>query len=85
MMKNHFVKRVHVFFSSLFILLLHLPFVFAKAKPGEMAPSNQLVKVPVVAESTSNAAPPENNFVSTNTIYDSLKLASIGLTKQVFD
>ena len=50
-----------------------------------MFPDKQLIKLPVVAESTNNAALPENNFVLTNTIYDSLKLASIGLTKQVFD
>jgi hypothetical protein len=84
-MKNHFVKRVHVFFSSVLICLLHLPFVFAKVKTEKKVPENQLVNIPVIADFTSAVEMPSNNILSTNKIYDSLKLASIGLTKQVFD
>lgn len=83
-MNNRFIKRVHLFFSSLFIFLIHLPFVFAKAKPGNSQP----VKTAVVA--TDNVLPVLpvsiiNETSAVSSMYDSLKLASVGLTKQVFD
>lgn len=84
-MKNRIVNRVHLFFSSLFIFLIHLPFVFAKAKPAAQNNSNRKVVEISVTENTLPVNGQPIAFVSGNSIYDSLKLASIGLTKQVFD
>lgn len=82
-MKNRLIKRVHLFFSSLFIFLLHLPFVFAKAKPGIAQPVSKFVVLdniaPAMPATIISDAPVESS------IYDSLKLASAGLSKQVFE
>jgi hypothetical protein len=84
-MNNLLIKRVHLFFSSLFIFLLHLPFVFAKAKPGTNEPVKAAI---VIADCTSSpviSAPVINEVSVVNNIYDSLKLVSTGLSRQVFD
>ncbi|MBL0355478.1 MAG: murein L,D-transpeptidase catalytic domain family protein [Chitinophagaceae bacterium] len=71
-------------FSSLFICLLHIPFVFAKAKPKQFATTGTVSK-PVLMKDSVDASSllTENNFRSG--IYDSLKLSSLGLARQVFD
>ena len=84
-MKGIGFKKIHLFFSSLFICLLHLPFVFAKAKPKmEEAPANIPVNTVLVSDTTAIIEPMlQNNFQAS--MYDSLKLASLGLARQVFD
>ncbi|MES2850590.1 MAG: murein L,D-transpeptidase catalytic domain family protein [Bacteroidota bacterium] len=83
-MNNLIIKRVHLFFSPLFILLLHLPFVFAKVKPVHNEP---VITVSNVADYTSPviSTPVINEASFITTIYDSLKLASTGLSRQVFE
>lgn len=80
-MKLFGLKRMYVFFTSIFIFALHLPFVFAKMKP--------LDKSPVVPNQSSVASPEPNNQVVTvsehASIYDSLRLSSLGLARQVYD
>lgn len=89
-MKNRGRKRVHLFFSSLFIFLLHLPFVFAKTKPkvsGVQPGIADILQFPVSNDNDQSSFQQEiaeANEVSTS-VYDSLKLASIGLSRQVFD
>ncbi len=82
-MNNLVIKRVHLFFSPLFILLLHLPFVFAKAKHDDQPVKTAIAFAdctsPVISASVINEI-----SVVTN-MYDSLKLASTGLSRQVFD
>ncbi|MFT3678947.1 MAG: murein L,D-transpeptidase catalytic domain family protein [Ferruginibacter sp.] len=84
-MKNKLCKRVNLFFSSFFIFLLHLPFVFAKSKAGtsgEVKPA-----VIAVAKTSASSTPPieiTNNNVVTN-LYDSLRLNTLGLAKNVFE
>jgi hypothetical protein len=83
-MKNGFIKRAHLFFSSLFIFLLHLPFVFAKAKTNNtQQPSSTFV----AADTSTPPALPVDfmNKIPESNMYDSLKLASVGLSKQVFE
>ncbi|MES2430804.1 MAG: murein L,D-transpeptidase catalytic domain family protein [Bacteroidota bacterium] len=77
-MKSLMFKKVYFFFSSLFIFLLHLPFVFAKTNPINKTTSTQSPQ-PVISTAVANTA-----NVAAN-IYDSLRLGSLGLARQVFD
>ena len=81
-MNRPYIRKAHVFFSSLVIFLLHIPFVFAKTKHS---PENGLlVKTPVVSGSATPGQPLfKQNFPLS--VYDSLKLAAFGMSKQVFD
>jgi hypothetical protein len=83
-MKRFSFKKIHVFFSSFFICMIHLPFVFAKTKPIGKEFSS--------IGSTTSIAPKTNFFLKRDSItnivtsiYDSLRLNSLGLTRQVFD
>ena len=82
-MKKSRLKKMYLFFSSLFIFLLHIPFVFAKIKP--------LYKTSG-ASGVASIAPADTSIIDlgTNTdlnmgLYDSLGLGSLGLGRQVFD
>jgi L,D-transpeptidase catalytic domain len=79
-------KKVYLFFSSAVIFLLHLPFVFAKAKPftGALAGALPAGNHIVLTDSVIKAEPPVINPVKTN-LYDSLKLSSLGLARQAYD
>jgi hypothetical protein len=83
-MKNLFVKKVYLFFTSLFIFLLHLPFVFAKTKLSNLKSTHP-------ATSTNHLivdAPALNTTFekkASESLYDSLRLGSMGLGKQVFE
>jgi hypothetical protein len=83
-MKNLFIKKVYLFFTSLFIFLLHLPFVFAKTKFSNLKVTNPFTTPRhLVVDSLSLNTAYENN--TNASLYDSLRLGSIGLGKQVFD
>ncbi len=82
------VKKVYLFFSSLFLFFLHLPFVFAKTKSVvQLCRSNISDPVPVIADSCSVQVPLIESLrdVSDHSLYDSLKLGSMGLGRQAFD
>ena len=83
-MKNRFIRRAHVFFSPLFIFLLHLPFVFAKVNPAITTQNNNAVQLQPVEKIIAEKISSEDFTVKKN-IYDSLKLETIGLRKEVFD
>ncbi|MDQ6843727.1 MAG: murein L,D-transpeptidase catalytic domain family protein [Bacteroidota bacterium] len=71
---NKSVKKFYVFLGSAFIFLVHLPFVFAKMKPHTQ---------PVSHTSGISAALPGNSEKSS--VYDSLKLSSVGLSRKAFE
>jgi hypothetical protein len=84
-MKKFGLRKFHVFFSSFFIFSLHLPFVFAKSRTfGDKA---------AIAQGTVVSAKPKTTFASRvdsiagmmTSVYDSLKLSSLGLTQQAFN
>ncbi len=84
-MKRSGLKKINLFFSSFFIFLLHLPFVFAKAKPKmEKMPGKAGVKSEISSGPVSGVQPFLQNDFQLN-IYDSLRLASFGLARQAFD
>ena len=83
-MKKSGFKKVYWFFSSVFIFVLHLPFVFAKTNP--------LAKPLKITGNTKPVVFSGNNFsvsvpdsIIKFTVYDSLRLGSLGLGRQVFD
>jgi hypothetical protein len=75
------LKKFYVFLGSLFIFLIHLPFVFAKSKPH---PQTMVISSIVNYDSSelSNGVPLMSEKLS---VYDSLKLNTIGLSKNAFD
>ena len=81
-MKSIFLRKVNLFFSPLLIFLLHIPFVFAKSKPIVTTIAPQVVPGSVI--DTACTHPVIGNIFKTN-VYDSLRLASFGLARQVFD
>jgi len=74
-MKNPLYKSSYVFFSSLLIFILHLPFVFANTKPAVQhgAIAKTIVK-------TTNIAKVETAVA----VYDSLHLNDLGLSEEAF-
>lgn len=77
-----FFKRSNVFFSLSLLVVLHIPFVFAKARPvGHIiltpVSSNIITKDAVVVKQ-------EKLDSAATVIYDSLRLNAIGLGKEVF-
>jgi hypothetical protein len=83
-MKKDNFKKFYIFFSSFFIFLLHLPFVFAKNKTAEgLNPAENKMEALVCKD----AAPVITPVVADNMIagvYDSLRLNLMGLSKQAF-
>jgi hypothetical protein len=73
------IKKFYLSLSSIFIFLIHLPFVFAKVKPSENTP----VKPTHNISTGFNGANPLTGNLPL--IYDSLKLNTLGLSKQAFD
>lgn len=78
---NKSLKKFHVFIGSAFVFLIHLPFVFAKMKPHPTMPSSS----PLI---TKNALPfTGGEIVSAKnvSVYDSLKLQTLGLSKVAYE
>lgn len=75
------LKRFYVFLGSTFIFLIHLPFVFAKMKPQP-----QMVSIPSFISNGSLQLTGEvPNSIKKISVYDSLKLNTLGLSKKAFD
>jgi len=73
-------KKIYLFFSSLFIFLLHLPFGFAKSRAAEPVKAYKAV-LPDVSVLYPVLTVPE---MSIATVYDSLRLGIMGLSQQAF-
>jgi hypothetical protein len=89
---NKSLKKLSVFISSVFIFLIHLPFVFAKTIPDNPAPSNinilsSTANFNILLRTSNldyhiNEEWPNSNKIS---VYDSLQLNALGLSKQAYD
>ena len=79
-MNKSMIKKFYLSLTSIFIFILHLPFVFAKIKPAE----NNLIKSKIqnITSTFTGILPLINNQPR---VYDSLKLNTLGLSKQAFD
>lgn len=83
-MKKYSFKKFYIFFSSFFIFLLHLPFVFAKNKTDEGINSAKNKAATFTYKDSCSVA---STAVAGNMIagvYDSLRLNLMGLSKQAF-
>jgi len=82
--KNKIDRGSLLFLPLMFIILLHMPIVFANSRSYvRMSPIN-----PEVEKQVINAALLSNNKIDNNTIevaYDSMHLNEMGLTKQAFN
>lgn len=79
-------KKLTFFISSFFIFLIHLPFVFAKNKPRNL--SNRVSNVMREIKTTADTMlRPVQQMVTDPMadLYESLKLKTMGLARQVFD
>ncbi len=74
------MKNIFAFFGSILIFLIHLPFVFAIVKPNSI-PVSECSSVSVSRPFTYSAP----NSSEKSSIYDSLKLNTIGLSRNAFD
>ncbi|MBA2250102.1 MAG: murein L,D-transpeptidase catalytic domain family protein [Chitinophagaceae bacterium] len=73
------VKKFYLIFSSLFIFVIHLLFVFARVKPASKTMNASMIKT---VSSIADGVPPASGKPG---IYDSLKLNTRGLSRQAFD
>ena len=78
------LKKVYFFFSSLVIFILHLPFVFAKNKPVEVKPLPLRIETTAPADSIFNLTKIKIQTTALS-LYDSLRLNLMGLSKQAFE
>ncbi|MEO8763491.1 MAG: murein L,D-transpeptidase catalytic domain family protein [Ginsengibacter sp.] len=74
------LKKFFIFLSPVFIFLIHLLFVFAKTKPD-----NSPAAMPATKYKIAGNAGEELNNSNKSAVYDSLRLNSLGLSKQAFD
>lgn len=77
-MKNPLIRKAHIFFSSLLILALHLPFVSANTAPY----TAQAVAGDVIGHSGDILE--KEASVAAYTFYDSLHLDQLGLSEQAY-
>ncbi|MBS1732956.1 MAG: murein L,D-transpeptidase catalytic domain family protein [Bacteroidetes bacterium] len=77
-MKNTFLKRAHFFFTSLFIVSIHLPFVFANTKQAEVI----AVSSPRFVSLSGTVAAISNKTAS---VFEMLELGSAGLSEEAFN
>jgi hypothetical protein len=70
------LKKVYIFFSSVLIFMLHLPFAFAKTKPVNTANA---------AADVSTTSVEEKELSMLEKVYDSLRLDMKGLSEQAYN
>ena len=76
-MKNPLIKNTYVFFTSLMIFALHLPFVFANTKPAALTKIVVNTKPAAIVTSLKTV----NDLA---VIYEELQLNTIGLSEDAF-
>ena len=85
-MKKFVFKKAHLFFSSLFIFIVHIPFVFSKTiKPIKFDGQNLAAQVPACSGDSSLTDTCEVASTARLNVYDSLRLGSMGLARHAFD
>ncbi|MEO6329445.1 MAG: murein L,D-transpeptidase catalytic domain family protein [Ginsengibacter sp.] len=71
------LNKVYLFLSPIFIFLIHLPFVFAKTNPDNNFPAQKNQhQVSFTKAYSAN---------TTTSVFDSLKLNSLGLSREAYD
>ena len=83
-MKTFAFKKVYLFFSSMVIFILHMPFVFAKSK-NIINFSDKKSTVNLTSKTDSVVLTAVVTAAVKVNLYDSLRLGSLGLARQAFD
>src|SRR5258706_6569851 len=83
-MNKSMIKKFYLFLSSVFIFLIHIPFVFAKTKPMNPIPVSAEFKS-IVSGSTPDFSDEKPTLSNKPSVYDSLKLSAMGLSKQAYE
>ena len=84
-MRKSVLKKVYVFFYSLFIFIIHIPFVFAKHKPA-LEYKTKLLRIETTGSNGSSVFFVKTVLTNTvGTAYDSLRLNFMGLSRQAFE
>ncbi len=83
-MKNPTLKKVHFFLSSFFIFILHLPNMGAKSKPTNHRSATPIVSTHLDGDTALVEVTSIDDKAGLS-LYDSLKLNSLGLGRQVFE
>ena len=86
-MNYNSLKKFYIFLLPIFIFLIHTPFVFAKVIPDsqkEVQKEVQTTKI-VSAIPLEYTKPLYSKEISQSLLYDSLKLNTMGLSKEAFD
>lgn len=81
-MNKSMIRKFYLLFTSAFIFLIHIPFVFAKVIPSSLhLPRNSEMK------SIIHSGMPgiENPLCTRAGIYDSLALSTLGLSRQAYN
>lgn len=87
-MNRNSLKKFYLFLFPVFLFLVHLPFVFATAKPqSQQLIQNQAKKQISQLPGYAKAIGDEfiGRAISGNIMYDSLKLNTLGLSRQAFE
>src|SRR5580765_7636083 len=86
-MNKSMIKKFYLCFSSFFIFIIHIPFVFAKVKPVKNVASDVVVGKSQNDNKNMLTNLIDENPVATNKpcVFDSLKLNSLGLSRQAYD
>lgn len=85
-MKRKTLKKIKFFVSSFFIFLIHLPFVFAKNKPRNLTSRVSDVMRDIKTSADTMLKPVQQLVTDPMAdLYESLKLKTMGLARQVFD
>ncbi len=78
-------RQFYLFFSSLFIFILHIPFVFAKTNAvNELKPASTGIETYLHADSVHNIVKEKTSNTITS-LYDDMHLDLMGLSQQTFD
>lgn len=72
-------KKLYLLLSSVFVFTIHLLFVFARTKPSVAA--TKPVSIATIGTTPFNESPAS----AKPSVYDSLKLGMLGLSRQAFD
>lgn len=83
-MNKSLIKKFYLCFSSFFIFIIHIPFVFAKIKPVNNIPRLSVVNTFDKKTGATLVDETPLNIHSSN-LFDSLKLSSLGLSRQAYD
>jgi hypothetical protein len=83
-MNKPMVKKFYLILSSVFIFIIHLLFVFARVKPANIMSRSAAVNA-VSSNSYLNSGNENPISINKPNIYDSLKLGTLGLSRQAYD